>query len=124
MIKTIHVATVFFSILLFVSRGFWVYILNRQQLARWLKIVPHVNDTVLLVTGITLAIQVQQYPLVHSWLTVKIICLLIYILLGMVAMKWQVSTKAGLFSWIAAILVFLYMISVALNKNPLPIVLS
>lgn len=124
MIKTIHITTVFLSILLFVSRGFWIYILNKQQLARWMKIVPHVNDTVLLVTGITLTIQVQQYPLVDSWLTVKLICLLIYIFLGMVAMKWRASTKTGLFSWIAAILVFIYMITVALKKNPLPIVFT
>lgn len=121
MLKTLHVATVTISLALFTGRGFWFYILGKQQTSRWLKIVPHVNDTVLLVTGISLSIHIQQYPFVYGWLTAKLACLVIYIVLGMLAMKWYKGTRAGLFSWIAAILVFLYMISVALSKSLLPL---
>ena len=85
--------------------------------AKWIKILPHINDTVLLLTGVTLAIQIQQYPFTHHWLTVKIICLLAYILLGMVAMKWAVNKPKGLISWLLAIAIFGFMVSVATNKN-------
>ena len=118
MIKTLHIITVVISISLFVGRGLWLYALKNNLSARWIKILPHVNDTVLLITGILLAVQLQQYPLVHDWLTVKIICLLIYIGLGFSAMKWHKSTKAGLLSWVCAIIVFVYMVSVAITKTP------
>lgn len=121
MLKTIHVITVFLSLILFTGRGFWIYILDRKLVSRWLKIGPHINDTLLLVTGISLAIQLHQYPVVHDWLTVKIVCLMVYILLGMVAMKWRIASKVGMVSWLGAILVFLYMVLVALYKNPLPV---
>ena len=118
MLKTIHIATVSISLVLFIGRGLWIYLLKKQLTARWLKVVPHINDSVLLITGITLAIQVQQYPLVHGWLTVKIACLLSYIVLGMLAMKWFKATKTGLLSWLSAIAIFIYMLSVALTRHP------
>lgn len=118
MIKTLHITTVVISLSLFIGRGIWLYALKNDLTARWIKILPHVNDTVLLITGITLAIQLQQYPLVLSWLTVKIVCLLIYIGLGFSAMKWHRKTKIGLLNWLIAIVVFSFMISVALNRHP------
>ena len=118
MLKYIHISTIVISLCLFVGRGGWIYVLKKQLTARWLKILPHLNDTILLVTGITLAIQTQQYPLVQGWLTVKIICLLAYIVLGMLAMKWFAATRPGLISWFGAIAVFIFMISVAITRNP------
>ena len=118
MIKTLHITTVIISISLFIGRGVWLYALRKNLTARWIKILPHINDTLLLIAGFTLAIQIQQYPFVHSWLTVKVICLLIYIGLGFSAMKWHRGTKTGLISWISAIVVFSFMIFVALNRHP------
>ena len=118
MIKTIHIATVSISLVLFVGRGIWIYLLKQQLTARWLKVAPHVNDSVLLITGVTLAIQTQQYPLANNWLTVKTGCLLAYIILGMLAMKWFRATKTGLLSWLGAIVIFIYMLSVALTRHP------
>lgn len=121
MIKTIHITTIVISISLFIGRGMWLYALKRDLTARWIKFLPHINDTVLLITGIILAVQLQQYPLSHDWLTVKIICLLIYIGLGFSAMKWHKATSKGMLSWFAAIGVFAYMLTVALNHHPMGI---
>jgi uncharacterized membrane protein SirB2 len=118
MLKTIHITTVLISILLFLSRGFWIYLLKKQLSAKWIRVLPHVNDSVLLGTGIALAIQTQQYPLQQDWLTVKIVCLLIYILLGMLAMKWYQATSTGMASWLTAIIIYLFMISVAVTRQP------
>lgn len=119
MIKVIHIATVSLSLCLFVARGVWIYLLKNQLTSRWLKVLPHINDTFLLITGISLAIQLQQYPFVHHWLTVKLCCLLVYIGLGLSAMKWHKNTKQGFISWVLAIMIFIYMVSVALNHHPL-----
>jgi uncharacterized membrane protein SirB2 len=104
--------------MLFISRGVWIYLLKQQLTARWQKVVPHVNDSVLLITGVTLAIQTQQYPLANNWLTVKLGCLLAYIILGMLAMKWFRATKTGFCCWLGAIAIFIYMVSVALTRHP------
>lgn len=117
MIKTLHITTVTISILLFTYRGAWNYVLKKPLTAKWTKILPHVNDSILLFSGIILAVQIQQYPFVHHWLSVKLGCLILYILLGMVAMKWQVGKVAGFISWFLAMLVFSFMVSVAISKH-------
>ena len=85
---------------------------------KWVKIVPHVNDTVLLVTATILAISIQQYPFVHSWLSAKIIALLIYIVLGMFALKRAKEMKNKIIFFILALLTFSYIVSVALTRSP------
>ena len=117
MIKIIHITVVTLSLILFLSRGTWVYFFNKQLTAKWVKILPHVNDTILLVSGITLAVQTQQYPFVQHWLTVKIICLVGYILLGMVALKWSINTRKGFVAWISAVSLFFFMLSVAMTRH-------
>lgn len=121
MLKTIHLATVAITLILFVTRGTLIYLLRSEVESKLLKIAPHVNDTVLLVTGIWLAIDLQQYPFVDHWLTAKVIALLAYIILGMVAMKWGRGQSKGFIAWLIAILVIAYMITVAVYKSPLSV---
>jgi len=78
-----------------------------------------VNDTVLLITATILAVSIQQYPFVHSWLTAKIIALIIYILLGMLALKYAKEMKNKVLFFILALLTFSYIVSVALTRSPI-----
>ncbi|MDX1824665.1 MAG: SirB2 family protein, partial [Thiohalomonadales bacterium] len=55
----------------------------------------------------------------HNWLTAKLTALLIYILLGMVVMKWAKKNSTRFIAWLAALGVFAYMVSVAITKQPL-----
>ncbi len=87
--------------------------------AKWVKIVPHINDTVLLLSAIVLAIQTQQAPFVHGWLTAKVLGLLAYIGLGMVALKFGKTKPVKALAFLSAIAVFAYIVLVALTKNPL-----
>lgn len=119
MLKTVHLASVTITIVLFLARGSWLYLLKRPLQARWIKILPHINDSVLLVSGVLLAVQLGYHPLNSSWLMVKLVCLLAYILLGMQAMKWGRGRRSGLMAWLAALLVFAFMVSVAMTRNPL-----
>ena len=86
----------------------------------WVKIVPHIVDTALLLSAITLAIQLSISPLTAPWLMAKIIALLVYILVGTLAIKRGKTKRIRLFAWVAAQLVFVYMVSVAVTHNPLP----
>ena len=118
MIKLIHMTTAFISISLFLTRGFWVFRNSPMMSKKWVKIVPHVNDTVLLITATLLAISTQQYPFVHSWLSAKFIALLVYIVLGMFALKRAKGMKNKAVFFILAILTFRYIVSVALTRSP------
>lgn len=120
-IKTIHVLSAAVSIGLFVLRGIWMMRDSPRRRARWARIVPHVNDTILLVSAIGLALLTYQYPLVHGWLTAKVIGLFVYIGLGLVALRFGRTRRVRTLAWVAAVAVFVYIVSVALTRSPLPL---
>lgn len=117
-LKMIHVASVAISYLLFSLRSVWMMRGSAALQQRWVKITPHVVDTVLLTSAIALAIMIQQDPIANSWLSAKVGGLLLYIGLGMVALRFGKTRKARIFAWIAAQIVFFYIVLVALSKNP------
>lgn len=119
-LKHLHVTTVALSFFLFFLRGVWMLADSPRLAARWVKFVPHINDTVLLMSAITLTVIIGQYPFVHDWLTAKVLGLLAYIGLGMVALKRGRTKRVRLAAWLGALLVFGYIVAVARTKTPLP----
>lgn len=119
-VKYLHVSCVLLSYSFFVLRGVWMLKASTLMQQRWVKIVPHLVDTVLLLSAVTLAYQMSISPLSSTWLMAKIIALLLYILLGSLAIKRGKTRNSRLFSWLAAQLVFIYIVTVALTHNPLP----
>jgi len=118
LLKTIHVASIILSYLLFLTRGIWMMRDSANLQQRWVKILPHIIDTVLLTSAIALAVTLQQSPLSDSWLSAKVVGLLLYICLGMVAMRFGRTRQTKIIAWIAAQCVFLYIVLVALTKSP------
>ena len=84
---------------------------------KWVKIVPHVNDTILLISAIILAVNLQQYPFTHDWLTAKFIALLLYIVFGMFALTRAKEMKNKIIFFVFSLLTFSYIIGVALNRT-------
>jgi uncharacterized membrane protein SirB2 len=118
--KTLHLTTIAISLALFVLRGIWMMADSPRLQARWVRIVPHLNDTLLLASGIGLAVLLQQYPLVHGWITAKVSALILYIVLGTIALKRGKSRGRRIAAWFAALLVFGYMFAVAVTHDPFP----
>lgn len=118
-VKSIHVGAVAASYSLFVLRGIWMLLDSPQLARRWVKIVPHVVDTVLLAAAIALAVTIRQYPFQAPWITAKVIGLLVYIGLGTIALKRGRTRRVRLAAWLAAQAAFLYIVGVALTKSPL-----
>jgi uncharacterized membrane protein SirB2 len=114
-LKAAHVATVALSWLMFFVRGLWMLARSPLLERRWVRVAPHVNDTVLLAAGVWMAVLMRQYPGTHGWLTAKVVALFVYVGLGAVALR-----RRRLSAWIAAQLVFLYIVAVALTRDPLP----
>jgi uncharacterized membrane protein SirB2 len=118
--KFFHVGTVVLSISLFFVRGLWMVLEAAKLNQRWVKIVPHVNDTLLLASAIVLSFSTAQYPFVQGWLTAKVILLVIYIGLGMVAITKGKTRRIRITTWIAAMIVFAYMVLIAVTKSVIP----
>jgi uncharacterized membrane protein SirB2 len=116
-VKQLHVAAVIVSWTLFFLRGAWMIADSPRLAARWVRVVPHVNDTVLLAAGVYLATLVGLQP----WIVAKLVALVGYILIGMVAITRGKTRAVRIAAWIAAQCVFLYIVAVALRKNPVPL---
>jgi uncharacterized membrane protein SirB2 len=119
-LKITHVSCVTLSYVLFVVRGVWMMRESELLQRRWVKIMPHVIDSVLLASAIALAVMLRQYPMVHGWLTAKVVGVLLYIGLGMIALKHGKTRCARIAAWLCAQAVFFYIVAVALTRNPLP----
>lgn len=119
-IKQTHLTTVTLSLLLFIIRG-----LGMLWDARWLqhklvRILPHVIDSLLLISAICLTVILHQYPLQAHWLTAKVAGLLVYIAFGTIALKRGKTKTIRTLAFLLALTTFGYILAVAITRNPLP----
>ena len=118
-VKAIHESAVALSGLGFLARGAgalsgaaWVH----HRAARSL---PHLVDTVLLLSAITLVWMLRIDPRSAPWLMAKIVALPVYIALGVVALRPALPRQVRATAWLAALVCFAYIVSVAITKSPL-----
>ena len=119
-LKLVHVSAVYLSGAGFVLRGIWMLMDSPLLKARLTRILPHIVDTVLLGSAILLAMRIYQYPFVHDWLTAKVLALLLYIVLGTIALKRGRTRRVRIVSFALALATFLYILAVAVTRNPFP----
>lgn len=116
-LKHLHVTCVALSGGGFLLRGLLMALDSHWLKSRPARIFPHVVDTLLLGSALGLAYITAQYPFVQGWLTAKVLGLLAYILCGTVALKRGRSKAVRLSFFVLAVLVFAYIVSVALSRN-------
>jgi uncharacterized membrane protein SirB2 len=115
LVKYVHVGSVVLSLAGFAVRGALMLRASPLLQVRFVRVAPHVVDTVLLASALWLSWMLRQYPFVHGWLTAKVIGLLVYIVLASIALRRrQPLALAG------ALLAAGYVVAVALTKNPVP----
>ena len=120
-LKYVHVSCVILSGCGFVLRGVWMLADSPLLRQRWVRVFPHVVDTALLASAIALAIISSQYPLAQSWWTAKVIGLIAYIVCGAIALKRGKTKKVRAVFFVVALLIFAYIVLVALNRSPLAV---
>ena len=118
LLKTIHASSAALSYLLFLLRGIWRFSGSPLAAQGWTRVVPHVNDTVLLLAAIAMATQLARYPGYHAFLAAKVGGLVLYVALGMAAFRWASSRRGRIAAWLAAQAVFFYVGAVAVTKTP------
>jgi len=115
--KVIHVTCAAISIAGFVTR--YALALHRPEWLRHraVRVIPHVNDTLLLAAAIVMLIVAQWNILDMPWLTAKIAGLVVYIGLGLVALRFGRTRRVRTIAFVGALIVFGYIVSVALHKS-------
>ena len=118
MLKTLHVTAAVLSISGYFLRGMLMLFESPLLRARVMRIVPHIIDTLLLASAIALAVRIHQYPLVHGWLTAKVLALIAYIVVGAIGLHYGRTKRIRALAFGAALLIFAYIIGVALTRQP------
>jgi len=117
MFKHLHMTLALVSLLLFIYRWSLALAGSARLQQKWLKILPHINDTFLLLFGVLLAITLHMSPGQQPWLMAKLIALVCYIGLGVMALK-RPQRSQRLLAGLAALTVFAYMVGTAFSKSP------
>jgi uncharacterized membrane protein SirB2 len=87
MFKHIHMTLALISISLFTLRFIWLLANSAKLQAKWVKIAPHIVDTLLLTLGIIMAVQYSINPIEQLWLGEKILAIFAYIFTGYYTLK-------------------------------------
>ena len=121
-LKLIHVSAVALSFLGFAARGIGVLRAASWVRGRLARTLPHLVDTVLLISALGMLWSIRLSPWALPWLRAKLVGLVVYIALGVLALRpVKASHKASPVSfvaWIGALGVFGYIVSVALTRSP------
>ncbi len=124
LLKIFHVVFAITTIAGFCLRGYWMITGSALLEQRITRIAPHIIDTLFLVSGISLIVELGLNPMQHSWLLAKFTGLLGYILLGAIALRGGRTLRSGrtlrirMIAMIAALAVYAYIVGVALSKSP------
>ena len=117
-LKALHVSCALLSISGFALRGYWVLSDNPSRSLRLTRLSPHIVDTLLLASAVTMLVIWEISPLQLDWLMAKIAALLVYIGLGIVLMRFADSHRSRQLTYAAALLTAAYILSVAYTKSP------
>lgn len=119
LLKLLHMTCAFLSIGGFSLRGYWMITDNPRLRRRATRVLPHILDTLLLGSAIGMLVIWQMNPLALGWLSAKIIALLVYIGLGMVAFRFGRTQRVRMAAFGLALLTAGYIVAVAYTKSPL-----
>lgn len=119
-VKHLHMGCAALSGSLFLVRGVWMLRASPMLQQRWVRIAPHIIDTALLASALVLVFWSGQYPFAQPWLGAKVCALILYIVLGTVALKRGRTPRVRALAFGAALLTFLYIVAVAVTRQVIP----
>ncbi|MEH6589376.1 MAG: SirB2 family protein [Halioglobus sp.] len=117
-LKTLHVTCAFLSFMGFALRGYWMLTNKPWIKHRLTRILPHTVDAVLLASAVAMLYLWQLSPTTAPWLMAKILALLVYIALGMIALRFGKTKTVRASAYTSALLTICYIVSVAFTKSP------
>ncbi|MGB1262962.1 MAG: SirB2 family protein [Cognaticolwellia sp.] len=117
MLKHLHMTLAAISILLFTFR-FALTLVNSEKLSlKWLKIAPHIIDTLLLGLGIALAVQLAINPAEQLWLAEKLFAVVAYIFTGYYTLKLARNRTMQIIGFLGAMGWVMLIVRIAMSKE-------
>jgi len=116
-LKHIHMVAVLVTLCFFAVRVWWKITGSRQLEKKWVKVLPHVNDTLLIISAVAMVVSSEVFSFGDNWIIAKLVALLVYILLGMVALHWSRNATQTILAAVGAAALIGYIISVACTKT-------
>ncbi len=120
-LKHFHLLTVVITAVMLVVRFWWLLRRPAMLQQRWVRILPHANDTLLLLSGVMLVMITHLYPFIPQGarLTQKLVGVIIYIALGFVVLgRRPKPLKVRWAAFIVALLALAAVIHLAVTKIP------
>jgi len=116
-VKLIHIGAAIVTISGFMLRGYWMFSGSPRLQLKVVKILPHIVDTVFLLSGITLILVLNLPVLSQAWLLMKFAALVAYIVLGAIALGRGKTMRSRTTAFVLALATFAYIAGVALSKS-------
>lgn len=117
-LKLLHLGAVTASISLFLLRGYWM--LARPEILQqklW-RVLPHVIDSLLLASGVTLIVLLHGAPLEQRWLQIKLTLIVVYIFTGSIALKRGRTRSGRVTALMISVALLALIIAIALKRVP------
>ena len=120
LLKDVHVAFVALTFVSFSMRVYWMY--NGSGLLRnkAVKVLPHIIDTILLLSGLAMAVMYYGAFYRRPWLVLKLVCVVVYIFLGVVALRSGKTMTIRITAAVGAWLMFFCIVFIAWKNAVLP----
>lgn len=118
LVKNLHTLAALLTITGFIVRGYWMMTSSEYLQHRVTRTVPHIVDTVFLLSGIAMLVMLSLNPLTQRWLLAKFAGLIAYVLLGTVAIRRGSTLRIRKTAFVAALAMFAYIVGVALSRSP------
>ena len=117
LLKTVHLVCAAATICGFILRGYWMIMSSELLHRKATRIAPHIIDTLFLLSGIAMLYMLSLNPFTQNWLIAKFAGLIVYILLGMIAIRRGPTMRIRVIAFAAAVAVFAYIVGVALSHS-------
>jgi len=118
-IKAVHIAMVLLSGMLFALRGAAVMLGGRWPMSLPVRWSSYAIDTTLLTAAMMLLTFLPSGLFANGWLTMKVVLLVIYVVLGMFALKRARTPRARAVFYALALLTYGWMLTIARAHHPL-----
>jgi len=116
-LKLVHVGSAILTISGFILRSYWMFTGSSKLQLNAVRILPHIVDTVFLLSGIALIVTLNLPVLSQNWLLMKFVALVAYIVLGAIALGRGKTMQSRTTAFVLALATFAYIAGVALSKS-------
>ena len=118
-LKYLHIVSVAAGFSLLFVRGLWAMQSYPAPQEKWVRVVPHVVDAVLVLSAVAMLAMSPLSGWPGDWLTVKLALVAVYAMLALYLFHGAGPLATRILAWLLGLLVLLFITTIAVLRNPL-----